>query len=164
MPERFKFSAVTSLVAALIALWLFIAFPEFVNPTVSFICFLIFLADAYAKWEDLPERRITTVLFSFANAALILAGFFFAGVPWSYIFAALWIIDGILKIPGIDTWWEGRFRHAFSTLNTVLLGLSLLFGIRLFGSTLLSVAIGWLVLYDAWIKMTYMKDQYFVVH
>lgn len=164
MAERWTFSAVTSLAAGLIALWLFLAFPDYVNPTVSLLAAVVFFIDAYVKWKDLPQRRITTVLFSFANAALIFAGFQFAGQPWSTVFAFLWVLDGILKLPGIDTKWEGRFRHIFSALNTTLLGLTLLFGIRLFGSTILSVILGWLVLYDAWVKWIYLKDTYFVVH
>ncbi|HID09086.1 TPA: hypothetical protein EYP13_02555 [Candidatus Micrarchaeota archaeon] len=134
------------------------------HPLVSMLAAVVFLADAYVKWHDLPQRRITTMLFSFANAALIFAGFYFAGDPWSKVFAYLWVLDGILKIPGIDTKWEGRFRQVFSALMTTLLGLSLMFGIRLFGSTVLSVLVGWLVLYDAYVKWFYLKEAYFVVH
>lgn len=162
--DRWRLSAVTSLAAALIAIWLYLAFPDYVNPGISLFAAVVFLVDAWAKWTDSPFRRATTVLYSFANAALILAGFRFAGEPWSSIFAFLWFVDAVLKLPGIDTKWEGKFRHIFSALMTTLLGLTLMFGIRIFGSTLLSLVLGWIVLYDAYVKWVYIKDQYFVVH
>ena len=164
MRDRWRLSAVTSLAAALIAIWLYLAFPDYVDPFVSALAAIVFLVDAFVKWNDLPQRRITTFLYSLANAALIFAGFRFAGEPWSTIFAFLWLVDAALKIPGVDTKWEGKFRHIFSALMTTLLGLTLMFGIRIFGSTLLSLVLGWIVLYDAYVKWVYIKDQYFVVH
>lgn len=161
--ERWRLSAVSSFAAFMVAVWLALFVP-YVNPVVAWIAAVIFAADAYVKWEDLREYRpYTSLLFSFANAALIFAGFLFAGEPWSYVFAVLWLIDAVLKIPGVDTKWEGRFRHFFSALNTTLLGLSLLFGVRVFGSFILSLVLGWLVLADAYVKWVYLKDRQFVV-
>lgn len=162
--DRWRLSAVTSFASFLLAVWLATFAGFAVDPFVAWVAAGIFLVDAYVKWKDLREyRRYTSLLFSFANASLILAGFLFAGEPWSYIFAFLWVLDGILKIPGIDTKWEGRFRHLLSSLDTTLLGLTLLFGVRLFGSFLLSLVVGWLVLVDAYVKWVYLKDRQFMV-
>jgi len=164
MVDRFRLSAVSSLASALIALWLFLAYPNLVSPLVSLSVFAIDLVDAYVKYYDRRDlREYTTVLYSLGNAALILAGFFFAGYPWSYLFASVWVLDAILKLPGVNTRWEGRFRHLWSFLDTALLGLTLLFSIRIFGSVFLSVLVGWFVLYDAWVKLVYVRDSsYFV--
>ena len=161
---RYKYSAITSLAAALIALWLYIAYRAFVSPTVSLLAFLIFAADAYAKWvNDRSLRRITTVLFSLANAVLILAGFNYLGDPFSQVVALLWLVDFVLKLPGINTEWEGTFRHSFSAFMTIVFGLSILFSMRIFNSTLLSIVLGILVLGDAYVKINYVKDRCFVV-
>ena len=87
---RFRLSAVSSLASAVVALWLFMTFPNLVSPLVSLSVALIDLVDAYAKYYDRRDlREYTTVLFSLGNAALILAGFHFAGYPWSYLFASV---------------------------------------------------------------------------
>lgn len=164
-PElRWRLSAVTSFASFLVALWLAVTPGIPVDSVVAWLCALVFLVDAYVKWKDVRDlRRYTSVLFSFANASLIIAGFLFAGEPWSYIFAGLWLLDALLKFPGVDTKWEGRFRHLLSVLTTALLGLSLIFGVRVFGSFLLSVLVGWLVLVDAYVKWRYLRGRHFMV-
>lgn len=158
---RYRLSAVVSFAAAVVAFWLAFFLSEYVNQTVALIAGLIFLADAYVKYTDNVELRpYTTTLYSFAWAALIFAGFQFVGQPWSNLFALLWVLDGILKLPGVDTKWEGKFRHVLSALNTTLLGLTLLFSVRVFGSTFLSVLLGWVVLYDAYVKWSYIREKY----
>lgn len=158
---RYRLSAVVSFAAAVVALWLAFFLPEYVNQMAALIAGLIFLADAYVKYtNDVNLRPYTTALYSFAWAALIFAGFQFVGQPWSNLFALLWVFDGILKLPGIDTNWEGKFRHVLSALNTTLLGLTLLFSVRVLGSTFLSVLLGWVVLYDAYVKWSYIRERY----
>lgn len=159
---RYRLSSVVSFAAAVVAFWLAFFLPQYVNSAVALIAGLIFLLDAYVKYTHNEELRpYTTVLYSFAWAALIFAGFQFLGQPWSNLFALLWVLDGILKLPGVDTKWEGKFRHILSALNTTFLGLAFLFSIRVFGSTLLSLLLGWIVLYDAYVKWVYIKNTYY---
>lgn len=161
--DRWKFSAITSFAAFVVAIWLAVTPGLPVQSMVAALSAAVFLADAYIKWMRIDDlRSYSSLLFSFANAALIFAGFLFAGEPWSYVFAVLWILDGVLKYPGIDTRWEGRFRHIFSATNTTLLGLTLLFGVRVFGSTALCWVLGWAVLVDAYVKWQYLKAHHFM--
>ena len=162
--KRFRYSAITSFAMALVAFWLYYSFPQYVNPTVSLLSGLVFLIDAYAKYvDDRSLRRVTTILFSFANAFLIFAGFKYVGDPFSDLVAFLWIIDGVLKLPGINTEWEGRFRHLFSAFMTMVAGLSLIFTYHVFGLGLLSLFLGIMVLGDAYVKFVYVRDRCFVV-
>jgi len=161
---RWRFSAVTSFASFVLALWLALTPGIPVDRGTAFMCAVIFAVDAVVKWCDLRGlRRYTSLLYSLANAVLIFSGFLFAGEPWSYIFAYLWVLDAVLKVPGVDVKWEGQFRHLFSAANTALLGLVFIFGVRVFSSALLSVVLGWLVLVDAYVKWKYLRGRHFVM-
>jgi len=148
---RYRFSGVTSLALALV----FLLLPYDAGYTLlRYVAAMVFLFDALVKFLDLPYRELSSALYSFFLGISLATFFRVLGDPLSLFFGLFFMVDAALKLLGYRGY-EYRARHVVSAVLTVLLGLSVMFGV-LVVHPCVSLLFGFLITIDGLIKLEYL--------
>jgi len=157
---RLRFSGVTSLLLALVMFGLPYVPAEY--ELLRILVTAVLLVDGIVKLLNIYlARPISSALYSFAMSVALLTFFKVFGTPLSELFAGIFIVDGVLKlIPGNQMVLgkpEFYWRNLISAVVTILLGLSIMFGVELFGSMILGLIIGFAILVDGILKAEFLR-------
>lgn len=156
---RHRASGITSAALAIVISLLPYVPPQF--ELVRAIVVAILSIDAVIKVFDVQSlREFFSALYSLALATSFLTFFHILGTPFSEFFAIFLIIDALYKFRvfkeqlqlGVVTF-DTRTRHIISAFVTLILGLSVLFGLDL--PLHLNIVLGLAILFDSVMKLEY---------
>ncbi len=157
---RLRFSGVTSLLLALVMFGLPYVPAEY--EVLRYAVVAVLLLDGLVKLLNVELLRpITSAIYSLAMSVSLFTFFRVFGTPLSEFFAAIFLADAVLKlVPGNQVVLgrpEFYWRNLVSAVVTILLGLSVMFGVELFGSVLVSLVVGFAILFDGILKAEFMR-------